>query len=110
MTKLSYAVTAFFLLGMLSLAAQGDEDRGKSFYDAGKTQLKEVINYREIMDPSDMSVKGYKKHGPYFYYYENGKLKISGQYKNDKKHGDWKYYNQDGTQTKTESYSDGVLK
>jgi len=88
-------------------------DNGKTYYDAAKTKPKEVFSYTEVYtinpnDPKHPAV-GHQKEGPYFLYYETGKLKISGQYKMDKKEGDWKYYDEKGKLTKTEKYAAGEL-
>lgn len=89
-------------------------DGGKTYYDKNKTKLKEVYNYKEVNvfsatgDHSIVEVIK-KKHGPYFYYYESGKIKISGNYKNDEKHGEWKYFNAEGSLIKTEEYEKGKL-
>ena len=69
-----------FACGMAT-AQHVEGDDGKSFYDEAKTKLKEVYNYKEVNifsatgDHSIVEVKK-KKHGPYFYYYESGKVKI----------------------------------
>jgi antitoxin component YwqK of YwqJK toxin-antitoxin module len=75
---------------------------GKSYYDADKTKPKELYCYKP---GSSNKIK----QGPYYFYYESGKLKISGQYKDDQKHGDWKYY-ESGKNIKTEHYENGQLK
>lgn len=91
-----------------------DGDKGKTYYDEAKTMLKEVYNYKEVTvfsatgDNSIVETK-LKKHGQYFYYYQNGKVKISGIYKNDEKHGTWKYFDEKGTLIKEEEYQEGKL-
>jgi len=109
------SVSILFLGLSFGLSAQNIEgDKGKTYYDAAKTKLKEVFAYKEIstFDPNNVG-KGmkttYVKYGPYFYYYENGKLKISGQYKDDKKTGEWSYYDEQGKLIKTEKYENDEL-
>lgn len=48
-----------------------------------------------------------QKNGPYEKHYDNGKLKISGQYKNKKRVGEWKEYYENGSVKKVYSYSKG---
>lgn len=108
-----FLTTSF--LGLDSAHAQHHKDgAGKSYYDEEKTKLKEVYSYKEVMsfDPNNIDggmQKKVKKHGAYFYYFENGKPKISGNYKNDQKDGTWKYYDIKGTLIKEEVYKDGKL-
>jgi len=90
------------------------DETTKSYYDEAKTKLKEVFSYVEVntfSEKGDNQIIGktMKKQGPYFYYYENGKLKIQGNYKSDKKHGTWLYYDEKGTLLKTEEYKDGEM-
>ena len=40
----------------------------------------------------------------YTEYWDNGKMKISGQYDNGEKDGEWTHYNESGELTKTESW------
>jgi len=49
------------------------------------------------------------KNGKWVEYYENGKVKSTGQYKNDKKDGKWIYYHKKGTIQQTGNYSNGKL-
>lgn len=106
---------ALFLAGTITVFAQsGGGDNGKTYYDAEKTKPKEVFSYKEVYkfdptNPQGESSNSKVKHGPYFYYYESGKLKISGQYRDNLKHGEWKYFDERGTQTKTEKYESGRL-
>lgn len=114
MKKMILLLAAFLMMSGLVSAQHIDSEHGKTFYDAAKTKLKEVYNYKEI---NEFSVTGNHqvvevkqiKHGPYFYYYEDGKIKISGQYKDDKKHGIWKYYDESGQVIKQEEYKEGEL-
>ncbi|HPD65660.1 MAG TPA: hypothetical protein P5050_07100 [Bacteroidia bacterium] len=111
---------SFILLGLLSFmcyfsyAQHITDETSKSYYDEAKTKLKEVYSFIEVntfSEKGDNQIVGktMKKHGPYFYYYENGKLKIQGNYKYDKKHGTWLYYDDKGNLLKTEEYKDGEL-
>lgn len=42
------------------------------------------------------SLKNGKKHGPWIYYHDNGKLSEKGTYKNGKKEGLWFWFKKDG--------------
>jgi len=108
-------LAAFFIFQMSVFAQHIDKNSGKTYYDTGRTKMKEVYSYKEVTTFSvtgDHSVSNVaqKKHGPYFYYYESGKLKISGNFKNDKKDGIWKYYDENGKLLKSETYLEGELK
>jgi len=112
---MKYTALLFLLFIGTSLFAQhiGDDD-GKVYYDDEKTKLKEVYNYKEKLvfaqgDPSKGMEKQIIKHGPYFFYYESGQLKLSGTYKDGEKHNLWKHYNEKGTLTKVEKYRKGEL-
>jgi len=115
MKKFLLIVASFFIFQMSIFAQHIDNNSGKTYYDTGRTKLKEVYSYKEI---NTFNINGdhtvanvtQKKHGPYFYYYEGGKLKISGNFKNDKKDGLWKYYDENGKLIKSETYVDGELK
>ena len=115
MKKFLIIMTAFFIFQMTAFTQNIDNNSGKTYYDTNRTKLKEVYSYKEV---STFSVTGdhtvanvtQKKHGPYFYYYETGKLRISGNFKNDKKDGLWKFYDENGKLQKSESYLDGELK
>lgn len=112
MKKLFLVLAGMFFLTFAVDAQHVDGNDGKTYYDAAKTKLKEVYNYKEVNvfsatgDRSIVETKK-KKHGPYFYYYESGKIKISGNYKDDEKHGNWKYYDERGRLVKTEVYEKG---
>lgn len=113
MKKLILFSFIFSMMATFSFAQHGSDD-GKTYYDDAHTKLKEVYSYKEVntFNPNDPEMKMEtvtKKHGPYFYYYESGKLKISGNYKDDKKHGEWKYYDEEGNITKVETYKNGEL-
>jgi antitoxin component YwqK of YwqJK toxin-antitoxin module len=98
----------------LAFSQHIEGNSGKTYYDSAKTKLKEVYSYKEVnvFSPTgDHSIVNViqKKHGPYFYYYENGKIKVKGSYKNDKKDGEWIYMDEHGKPIKTEKYVDGEL-
>jgi hypothetical protein len=97
----------------ISMAQHTTGDGNRTYYDAAKTKLKEVYMTKEYTsvnpdDPAHPEVYT-KKYGPYFFYYENGKIKVSGEYKDDEKSGTWKYYDEKGTLQKTEKYVNGKL-
>jgi len=108
----------FSLLLLIStgLTAQHiSDEKGKKYYDEEKTKLKEVYSYEKIhkydpRNPDEERKTELRKHGPYFYYYRNGQLKISGNYKEGSKHGDWKHYDQKGNLTKLEKFKKGKLR
>jgi antitoxin component YwqK of YwqJK toxin-antitoxin module len=115
MKQIFLLFTVFFFFQMSIYAQHIDGNSGKTYYDTGRTKLKEVYSYKEKTTFSvtgDHSVANVTqiKHGPYFYYYEGGKLKISGNFKNDKKDGIWKYYDENGKMIKSETYLNGELK
>lgn len=49
------------------------------------------------------------KQGKWKYFYENGNMKLEGEYNNDLKHGYFKQYAEDGNLIITEKYIDGIL-
>ena len=110
------ALLSFLLFGAV-LSGYGQNIPGKAgkvYYDSAQTQLKEVFAYKKItvLNPRESSGEMKKKrvkHGPYFYYYQNGRLQISGRYKDGKKHGEWKYYSKNGKVTKIETYTNGKV-
>lgn len=102
----------FMAIGLLVPGVMKAQNH-RTYYDDAKTKLKEVYAVKEYteLNPDDPAnpVAYTKKEGPYFYYYETGKLKISGEYKNDQKSGTWNYYDETGNLTKTEKYVNGKL-
>jgi antitoxin component YwqK of YwqJK toxin-antitoxin module len=101
-------------LSIVAKAQNVEGENGKTYYDNEKTKPKEVFSFKENtrFDPNDRAAKpiiSRVKHGPYFYYFENGKLKVSGQYKDDKKHGEWKYYDERGTLLRSDKFDSDVL-
>jgi TonB family protein len=49
----------------------------------------------------------FTKHGPYASYYQNGKVKETGQYEMNKKIGEWKVFFEDGTKKEIARYQNG---
>lgn len=115
MKKFITLVVVFLMISVYGFSQHQTDSSGKTYYDDAKTKLKEQYSYKEVNtighDGSHNIIKTVtKKHGPYFYYYESGKIKISGNYKDDQKHGEWKYYDERGILIKTEHYENGELK
>lgn len=115
MKKLVLVMIGMFFFASMGFAQHIDGDGGKTYYDEAKTKLKEVYNYKEaytFSNRGDQTITETKKvrHGPYFYYYESGKIKISGNYKDGKKHGSWKYFDEEGNTIKEEEYVNGEKK
>ena len=113
MKKVFFIIVSLFFIVNVGLS-QHISNETKTYYDEAKTKLKEVYSFKESYTFSatgDQSVVGTnkKKHGPYFYYYESGKMKISGWYNTDKKDKTWKYYDEKGNIIKTEEYKNGEL-
>jgi antitoxin component YwqK of YwqJK toxin-antitoxin module len=110
MKKILVFTLAFFMFGLM-VKAQGN-DGVKTYYDAAKTKMKEAYMTRSVYtfgaDPGSAE-KVEQKHGPYYLYFENGKLQISGSYNADQKDGEWKYYDDKGKLLKIENYKNGVL-
>ncbi len=86
-------------------------DEGKTYYDSGKTIVKEVFHYifkfryfvspetgEKVVDPNPKIVR----HGAYVMYRKDGTLQESGQYDNGRKVGVWKYYDSTGTRVISE--------
>ncbi len=109
MKKLLILSIVFSFFAIVLKAQNGDN--GKTYYDADKTRPKEVFSFKEVANnvPGAKGTTVHLKHGPYFFYFENGKIKISGQYKDDKKQGEWKYYDEQGNLKKTEKYESDKL-
>jgi antitoxin component YwqK of YwqJK toxin-antitoxin module len=116
MKKLLLLCSLFLLFGTVRAYCQDMEgDRGHTYYDAEKKKPKETYAYEEVThmghdeDGKPVQTVTYRKNGPYFYYYENGKLKVSGEYRSDKKSGTWRYYDETGKEIKVEKYENDVL-
>ena len=114
MKKLLLVLVGMVFLSSVGFAQHISDETSKSYYDEAKTKLKEVYSFVEVTTFSatgDQTITGtkMKKHGPYFFYYENGKLKIQGNYKGDKKHLTWTYYDETGKVLKVEEYRDGEM-
>jgi len=115
MKKIIFVLVTLFFLVKIGYAQHVTDSSGKTYYDPEKTKLKEVYSWKEFNtighDGSHEIIKSIKKkHGAYFYYYESGKIKINGNFKDDKKHGEWKYFDETGALIKTEKYVNGELK
>lgn len=77
------------------------------FYDSLSDTEKEIID--NIADEQDVGeypsgktqwrvkLKDGKRQGKYLEYWENGHVRVKGQYEEGEKTGVWKYYNEDGT-------------
>lgn len=111
-------IRSTILFGLLILCSFGlsaqhiGDEKGKKYYDEEQTKLKEVYSYEKVhkydpRNPDEGRKTELRKHGPYFYYYRNGQLKISGNYKEGAKHGEWKYYDKEGNLTKVEKFKKG---
>jgi len=48
-----------------------------------------------------------QKNGPYVKHFDNGQIKVEGQYKNKKRVGEWKDYHKNGKLARVYSYKDG---
>ncbi len=94
-----------------TLAQHITDDAGKTYYDEAQTQLKEVYSYKQVTIFNPRTSEGRKqkevRHGPYFFYYRDGDIKISGRYKDGEKHGRWEHYTEDGTLKKVVQYKEG---
>ena len=113
MKKLLFVFGLVFFAGMVytKVMAQtsSNKETGKTYYDAERTKPKEVFSFKDKQAEAGSLATSKVKHGPYFYYHENGKLKVSGNYMNDAKNGVWKYYDESGTLQKTEKYENDKL-
>lgn len=114
MKKILFIFVSLIMLSKIGYGQHITDQTSKTYYDEEKTKLKEVYSFVEVntfSEKGDNQIIGtkMKKQGPYFYYYENGKLKIQGNYKKDMKHGTWNYYDENGKLIKTEEYRDGEL-
>ena len=110
----------FYLIGcalMLMLPLTGSaqhitDGKGKTYYDEDHTQLKEVYSYKQVtvLNPrtSESQKKKEVRHGPYFYYYQDGDIKVAGRFKDGERHGKWKHYHEDGTLQKLVTYQEGA--
>jgi hypothetical protein len=96
----------------ISVAQDIKDGMGKTFYDPEKKQVKEIyhyiLNYSFLRDPitneilKDTTIM--VKNGPYLQYHKNGKLAVSGSYKNNQKAGTWKTYNSKGELINIENF------
>lgn len=107
-----FYILSFLLIAPLGVNAQHiTENSGKTYYDENENKLKEVYSYKQvtIFNPrtSEDRKKKQVKHGPYFFYYKDGDIKISGRFKDGEKHGKWEYYTKKGNLTKVVKYKKG---
>jgi antitoxin component YwqK of YwqJK toxin-antitoxin module len=110
MKKILLISLVFLMFGLMA-KAQGN-DAKKTYYDDAKTKMKEAYMTRQVYTfggDASAAEKTEQKHGPYYMYFENGKLQISGSYNADQKDGEWKYYDDKGKLLKIENYKNGVL-
>ncbi len=66
-----------------------------------KNGIPEKINYYSTIDRSELIKKEL--------YYENGQLKLIGNYKNNRKHGQWLYYFENGIKSNESWFVNGIL-
>lgn len=50
-----------------------------------------------------------KAEGKFYEYFDNSRIKVEGNFKNDKKDGDWIYYDINNRKIKVEKYKEGLL-
>jgi antitoxin component YwqK of YwqJK toxin-antitoxin module len=89
-----------------------EEGIAKEFSKADGRVIK-LIYYKkgfisDIENINRMDGSGLKQ-GVWKYFYENGKVKLEGEYKNGVEHGYFKEYTEDGNLVLTSKYIDGVL-
>ncbi|RED95631.1 toxin-antitoxin system YwqK family antitoxin [Marinoscillum furvescens] len=95
----------------------------KTYYDEGKTHIKEIISvlkadstlhglYQAMYSNGSLSVTGYYHLGAsdslWVYYYENGKISTKGYFSNNKKHKSWEYYFENGNPKAKGSYQSDI--
>lgn len=106
-----YILSFLLLLPFCSNAQHITDDAGKTYYDNSQNKLKEVYSYKQVTIFNPRTSEGRKKkqvkHGPYFFYYKDGDIKISGRFKDGEKHGKWEYYSEEGDLTKVVKFEDG---
>ena len=110
--RLFFVLFVVTLLAPIAVSGQHITDKkGKTFYDEEQTQLKEVYSYKQVtvLSPrtSESQSKKQVRHGPYFYYYKDGDIKVSGRYKDGERQGKWEHYSEDGTLRKVVRYKAG---
>lgn len=114
MKKLIAIMALLASVSVPALAQEGlkIDESGKTYYDEGRTKVKEVFETKKVIKISSNSGPGERtvKDGLYFMYDKSGKKLIEGHYKDDKKSGEWKYFDTKGKVTKTEQYENGELK
>lgn len=102
----------FLLIGpCLAQAQHITDEAGKTYYDQNENKLKEVYSYKQVTVFNPRTSEGRKKkqvkHGPYFFYYKDGDIKISGRFKDGEKHGKWEHYSKEGDLKKVVKYKNG---
>ncbi len=107
-----FNILSFLLIVPFFANAQHITDKaGKTYYGENKNKLKEVYSYKQVTVFNPRNSEGRKKkqvkHGPYFFYYRDGDIKISGRFKDGEKHGKWEYYTKKGDLTKVIKYKKG---
>lgn len=87
------------------------DEAGKTYYDNDQTKLKEVYSYKQVtvLNPrtGGEPQKKQVRHGPYFFYYKDGDIKVAGRFKDGDRHGTWEHYSEDGTLQKIVKYKTG---
>lgn len=102
-------LTILFSLSFSVLHAQTFESR--TFYDEGKTQLKQIITlrsadsvahgpFKDYFQSGSPGINGYYQEGQpdslWVYYFENGKKKSSGSFRQGEQTGLWDYFYESG--------------
>jgi len=75
-------------------------DRDKPFPPA---TLRRIIRYRV----EQINESYPKKSGEFKVFYENGRLKAQGRYKNGRMHGAWQFFRKDGVKLRSGNFKDG---
>ena len=78
----------------------------REYNKEGKVEKSYVFHNGKIIAEGVLTDAG-KKEGHWKEYYDDGKLKSEGDYKNDKKTGRWRYYYHNGQLEETGEYVDG---
>jgi uncharacterized protein YdhG (YjbR/CyaY superfamily) len=75
-------------------------DREKAFPPA---TLRRIIRYRV----EQINESYPKKSGEFKVFYDNGRLKAQGRYKNGRMHGAWQFFRKDGVKLRSGNFKDG---